>query len=179
MRFSVKIFGCLALLANVSAPSAFAQERQNAAAQADRFASELLQAHNVERSEFGVRPLSWSPQLADEARGWANQLARRGVMQHASLDQRKGRGENLWMGTAGYFSLSAMIGYFAEEKRHFRPGTFPNVSRTGNWADVGHYTQMVWAKTREVGCGIAHGRGNEFLVCRYWPAGNTYGRKVG
>ncbi|WP_197707084.1 CAP domain-containing protein [Calothrix sp. NIES-3974] len=26
---------------------------------------------------------------------------------------------------------------------------------TGNWVDVGHYTQIIWRNTTEVGCAIA------------------------
>jgi hypothetical protein len=53
----------------------------------------------------------------------------------------------------------------------------------------GHYTQMVWNTTKEVGCAIAkstvggESRGTRtgelwsYLVCRYKPAGN-YGPKA-
>jgi cysteine-rich secretory family protein len=39
---------------------------------------------------------------------------------------------------------------------------------------VGHYTQMVWANTKQVGCGTAFSPGLDysFLVCRYDPLGN-------
>lgn len=82
------------------------------------------------------------------------------------------------MGTAGYFTPQQMIAHFAAEKQHFRAGDFPQVSRTGNWADVGHYTQIVWATTREVGCATARGARFDVLVCRYWPAGNLMGARI-
>ena len=71
-----------------------------------------------------------------------------------------------------------MIGTFVDEKRHFRRGTFPDVSTTGQWRDVGHYTQLIWRGTQKVGCAVAPGGGQDWLVCRYWPAGNTMGQKV-
>jgi hypothetical protein len=137
-----------------------------------------LDAHNAERAEFGVAPLRWNPRLAREANGWAQRLAREEVLRHASIEERGGRGENLWMGTAGYYGAAQMISYFADEKRYFRPGAFPNVSSTGNWADVGHYTQIVWAETREVGCSMARGARFDVLVCRYWPGGNVMGTRL-
>jgi hypothetical protein len=88
-------------------------------------------------------------------------------------------GENLWMGPAGYFSAEDMIGGFVSERDKFRAGTFPQVSRTGNWADVGHYTQLIWPTTQEVGCAVAKGEGKDVLVCRYAPAGNVFGEKIG
>ncbi len=183
MTFGAKLFGLLAAGGLASAPVATARDANRDASDAhsaaEPFADELLLAHNRERANFGSAPLKWSPQLAREAQDWADHLAREGVMRHATHAQRKGRGENLWMGSAGYFSLTEMMSYFIAEKQHFKPGEFPHVSRTGRWRDVGHYTQIVWHETQDVGCAVARGKRDEILVCRYWPAGNTYGRKVG
>jgi Cysteine-rich secretory protein family len=140
------------------------------------FAGELLAAHNRERDRIGVPPLLWNDALAGQARQWAENLARRHAFEHSR--NTHGIGENLWMGTQGAYTPTEMIGGFVDEGRMFRPGRFPNVSRTGNWVDVGHYTQMVWADTRAVGCALARGGGDEFLVCRYWPAGNVMGERV-
>ncbi|MFZ9395278.1 MAG: CAP family protein [Erythrobacter sp.] len=145
---------------------------------ANRFAAELLDAHNAEREEFGAPPLRWSPKLARAAQGWAETLAAEGRMRHASNDERGGAGENLWMGSAGAYPARFMVGAFVEERQHFRAGTFPHISATGKWRDVGHYTQVVWPGTRELGCAIARNRSDDFLVCRYWPAGNTYGVEI-
>lgn len=139
---------------------------------------EWLTAHNEARQTFGTAPLGWSSELSREAKAWAEHLARTNTMRHSSQDERDRTGENLWMGTAGYFSPARMIGYFVEEQRYFRSGYFPEVSNTGNWADVGHYTQIVWAETREVGCAKASNGRNDFLVCRYYPAGNIVGQRI-
>ncbi len=144
----------------------------------NRFAAELLDTHNEERVRFGAQRLRWSPQLARQAQQWAQVLAREGRMRHASNDERNGAGENLWMGSAGRYSAQFMVDAFVEEKQHFRAGTFPNISRTGNWRDVGHYTQVVWHDTQQLGCAVARNDRDDFLVCRYWPAGNTYGVEI-
>lgn len=143
-----------------------------------RFAAELLEAHNHERTRFGAPALRWNPELAREAHTWAAMLAREGRMRHANASERKGAGENLWMGSAGAFPASTMVGAFVAEKQYFISGTFPRISRTGNWRDVGHYTQVVWHGTQELGCAIARNERDDFLVCRYWPAGNTYGEEI-
>ncbi|ANU07998.1 CAP domain-containing protein [Paraurantiacibacter namhicola] len=160
------------LAIQVAAPSA-AEARG-----ARSFAETLLVKHNEERARKGLQRLSWSAKLAGEAQGWANHLARTGKMVHANREQRGGAGENLWMGSAGYYSAEEMIDLFLDERRMFKPGTFPNVSTTGKWADVGHYTQIIWPTTEEVGCAVSKGRVNDFLVCRYWPAGNVMGREI-
>ena len=143
------------------------------------FAGRLLAAHNGERDRAGLPRLAWSSRLAQDAQDWAVTLSRKGALQHASAHERKGMGENLWMGSAGYYGAEDMVGGFLAERAKFRPGTFPQVSRTGNWADVGHYTQIIWPATTEVGCAVAKGGAHDFLVCRYNPAGNTFGEKVG
>jgi hypothetical protein len=132
---------------------------------------QILSAHNAYRNAVGVPPLTWSNQLANDARGWANNLAQTGQLVHANVPE----GENLWMGTAGVFSYTQMVDSWGAERQFYMPGAFPNVSTTGNWADVGHYTQVVWRGTTQVGCAKATGGGNDVLVCRYSPAGNVNG----
>ena len=142
-------------------------------------AGEFLALHNAARVDAKLPPLAWSDDLAKAADPWARKLARDGELHHSEWKDRTGTGENLWIGTAGYYSPEQMIGAFTGEKRDFRRGKFPDVSRTGNWQDVGHYTQIIWPSTTQVGCALARARGNDVLVCRYSPAGNYLGSKVG
>ncbi|WP_225206806.1 CAP family protein [Novosphingobium huizhouense] len=138
----------------------------------------MLDAHNGERLRLGLRPLAWSETLASAAREWAEQLARIDDLEHSDNSDRSNMGENLWMGTKGDFTPEEMVDGFIDERKDFTPGTFPDVSRTGDWADVGHYTQLIWPDTKQVGCGIAQNRQSEVLVCRYYPAGNVDGEQV-
>jgi uncharacterized protein YkwD len=140
--------------------------------------NDILAAHNKYRSQVGVPPLKWSNKIASSAQTWANKLANMGKMQHSTSQERSGYGENLWMGTAGAFSFTQMVDGWGSEKKYFIPNkAFPNVSKTGNWADVGHYTQIIWKNTTEVGCALTQGGGNNYLVCQYNPPGNFQGQK--
>lgn len=141
-------------------------------------AARILRTHNDERQRLQLRPLKWNIHLEREARQWAQYLSSKGVLQHADQRGRNQTGENLWMGTAGHWPVETMVGMFIDEKKHYRHANFPNISKTGNWADVGHYTQVVWRDTQEVGCAVVTARGNDVLVCRYWPAGNVWGQKA-
>lgn len=142
------------------------------------FSDDILDQHNRERSATRAPPLQWDQVLASAAGAYARELAAIGDLRHSPRQLRPGQGENLWMGTRGAFAPRMMVANWASEKSMFRPGIFPNVSSTGNWADVGHYTQMIWPGTTRLGCGIASSGRSDFLVCRYAPAGNVDGRPV-
>ena len=131
----------------------------------------ILAVHNRERAAIGVGPLQWDGGLARDAAAWGKHLVRLGYLVHSDVPQ----GENLWAGTRGYYSIEAMVGLWAQEKKAFKPGVFPSNSRTGDLADVGHYTQLVWRDTGNVGCAVTRGGADDFLVCRYSSPGNVIG----
>ena len=135
----------------------------------------VLIAHNQERMALGLQPLSWNPALAQSAQQWADYLAATGRFEHAPENRRTPEGENLWAGTRGYFQPEAMVGAWIREKQFFRPGIFPDNSTTGRVADVGHYTQLIWRATTQVGCAEAASARDDILVCRYSEAGNYRG----
>jgi hypothetical protein len=70
-----------------------------------------------------------------------------------------------------------MVDAWRREKRYFKYGTFPGNSTTGRVEDVGHYTQLVWRDTNEVGCALASSSGEQVLVCRYSSPGNYRGER--
>jgi Cysteine-rich secretory protein family len=165
-----------AIAATKTPPTPMSKLAQSSITQSS-ISEEILNAHNQYRLEVDVPFLIWSEALASDAQDWANHLAALGgqTLEHA---ENTGQGENLWMGTSGFFSPTEMVSSWGEEQQYFQGGTFPDVSSTGNWFDVGHYTQLVWRKTTEVGCGIATAGGNDIFVCRYNPPGNFMGEPV-
>jgi hypothetical protein len=142
------------------------------------FNARLLAAHNIERSRIGVPALAWDPALAADARVWADELAVSGRFEHSP--DKAGmplQGENLWAGTPRAYSPESMVALWAAEKADYRPGVFPNNSRSGDVERVGHYTQLIWRGSGRVGCAAAVGRDEEILVCRYSSAGNITGQR--
>lgn len=139
----------------------------------------LLAAQNRERDKMGVEALQWDPALARAAREWAIYLARTGKFEHSPDDPwySDPQGENLWAGTVGYYQPESMVGLWVAEKRDYKTGVFPNNSRTGEVENVGHYTQLIWAKTDSVGCALEKGKVEDILVCRYSSAGNVLGQR--
>ncbi len=141
----------------------------------DLMREEILASHNKYRAEKGIPSLKWSKTLADHAMNWALHLAKAGRLYHS---KESGEGENLWQGSARHFSHTEKVDTWGSEKKYFRRGTFPDVSTSGNWQDVGHYTQIIWRSTSEVGCAQATSGRYDFFVCRYNPPGNISGQKV-
>lgn len=141
-------------------------------------AARILAAHNGARAEVGAPPLQWDPALADSAAAYGPALAQVGRLVHSPRAGRENQRENLWMGQSGVYLPEEMVEAWIDEKRLFQPGLFPAVSRSGQWADVAHYTQMIWKGTTHVGCAIHSAGGWDYLICRYSPPGNRDGSPV-
>jgi uncharacterized protein YkwD len=148
------------------------------------FINTILGIHNRERAAVGVPALVWSDILAADAQEYADHLVATGKFEHmwesesTEWSQKAhGANENLaWQGghSTDPAAQAALAEFWVNEKKDFH-GTY-------NGAVNGHYTQMIWKATTELGCGIATGPGaglygwngdRDVLVCRYLPSGNS------
>jgi len=134
-------------------------------------AKTLLTLHNQARAEVGTPPLSWSSDAAAYVQNWVDQLAATSCnLQHRQPNQY---GENLFMGSGGYGVADASKAWESEKNAY--NGASLNMS---NFSGVGHYTQMVWRSTAQVGCGKAMcSNGMIMIGCNYNPPGNMMGQK--
>ena len=140
-------------------------------------ANRLLAAQNHERALVGAPPLQWDPDLAAHAASYGPVLATIRHLVHSPREGRPGERENLAMAYHATHSPEQLVAMWTDEKRLLQPGLFPAVSRTGQWEDVAHYTQMVWPTTTRVGCAI-FAADWDYLICRYSPPGNIDGKPV-
>lgn len=133
------------------------------------FAKQALDAHNKYRAKHRVSPLTWSDEIAKEAQAWAEKLARAGKLQHASQAERKGYGENIAM-FSGRFETAAdeATNMWYNEVKDYR------FDKPGFQGNTGHFTQVVWKKSSELGMGRAQTADGKltYVVARYNPAGN-------
>lgn len=129
---------------------------------------DMLAAHNAVRARVGVPPLEWSNQLAARAQDWANTLlARKKFVQRP----KSAYGENLFEITGAAASGTQAVSAWAAESRDY------DYRKNKCRKVCGHYTQIVWSATREIGCGVARGGGREVWVCDYAPPGNWIGQR--
>jgi len=139
------------------------------------FVTDCLLSHNIERSKVGDLPLIWDAALAASSQAYAIKLAATGTFKHSGTP---GVGENLALGTSERYSTgyntTALIKLWLNEKKNYIEGcTYPDCG-----SGVGHYTQMIWAKTKTVGCGKGTDGSIDILVCQYFPPGNYIGEEV-
>ncbi|KAM7540468.1 hypothetical protein Aperf_G00000027677 [Anoplocephala perfoliata] len=140
---------------------------------------ELLDLHNEYRRRVAqgkvpgqppsskIRDLQWSTELEASAQRHANTC----IFQHDSSEQRK-TSEWWWVGQniAYSSSIAQNVEMWFEEYRDY------NYQSNYCSGVCGHYTQLVWANTTHVGCGVQKCNFNGFnavyVVCNYGPGGN-------
>jgi len=125
---------------------------------------ELLQLHNQKRKHHNASNLSLSDNLNTLAQAWAERLAATQCLQHRP---NSGYGENV-----GYCSSGAsqvVENWYLECKRYdyAKPST-----------NCGHFTQIVWKGSEEVGFGLATSKDGDcvYVVANYNPPGNVMGQ---
>ena len=127
----------------------------------------FVAAHNRVRAKHCANPLTWSAKLAQVAQKWANSLRDKGC---AFGHSNGAYGENLAAGTSGTLDPEAVVAMWYDEVAHYR---FPD---GGFSMQTGHFTQVVWRRTAQVGCGRSHCKDMDIWVCEYDPPGNWEGQ---
>jgi pathogenesis-related protein 1 len=148
------------------------------AASSDPFAEGFVAAHNLHRADVSpaaspaLPPVTWSNELAAQARAWAERCK----FDHSDTDL----GENLSART-DLADPEVIVAAWAAEGEAFDYKR----NRCASGEVCGHYTQVVWRDSTQIGCGVAQcGAGGPFgdqewflWVCNYSPAGNWTGKR--
>ncbi|XP_066581727.1 venom allergen 5-like [Prorops nasuta] len=127
--------------------------------------------------------LIWDDEIASIAQTWANQC------QFSSDECRDVKrfqvGQNIHIMTSTYRAnpdLAGVVEEWYNGVTHFKSSQVTKFTPE-HLFDIGSYTQIVWAKTTRLGCGLTEYRSssnywNIFVVCNYGPSGNYYNRPV-
>ncbi|MEE9310537.1 MAG: CAP domain-containing protein [Cocleimonas sp.] len=133
--------------------------------------AQSLKAHNIVRARDKQRPLQWSADLENISQQWANQLASSCKMYHHKGDIPFG--ENLFISSAPTTINHAVTAWANEKNFYNHP---QNKCQPGK--QCGHYTQIVWKGTTDVGCAMKScSNGSQIYVCSYFPGGNIVGAR--
>lgn len=131
-------------------------------------AQHMLQAHNTIRSRLRLPPLTWSPDLTRYAQQWAIRLARENRLYH---HLHPTYGENLYLIDGARARPSQVVAAWASERRWF------NYRTNSCGGSCGHYTQIIWRDSRQLGCATANSGEVQVWVCEYNPPGNIVGER--
>lgn len=151
-----------------------------------RFAG-VLNAHNRTRQKHNLAPLKWSDKLANYSQEWANHLGRGKQCQMYHRGGQPPFGENLYISSAEVWRensgrevgreissvrIKEVVKAWADEEKWYNYQQ--NSCQPGQ--QCGHYTQIVWKSTTEVGCAMkVCADKSQTWVCSYNPPGNFVG----
>ncbi|XP_063988420.1 uncharacterized protein LOC135168316 [Diachasmimorpha longicaudata] len=127
-------------------------------------------------------PLQWDDEIAEIAQRWANQC-------HFAHDSCRNTaddyvGQNIasvaWSDKFHYDNVADMVNSWYNEVDQVDRNIVSSYQFSEN---TGHYTQLVWAGTTRLGCGVTRYKKPEewystYLVCNYGPGGNIIGAPI-
>lgn len=138
----------------------------------------MTAAHNAARAAVmpaaspAIAPLVWSQTVASAAQAWADRC---------QFEHSGGKyGENIYASAGKAAKAAEVVSSWTSEAKNYDYGA-------NSCSGVcGHYTQVVWRKSQQLGCGMAKCTKNspfdgfaewEFWVCNYDPPGNFNNQK--
>ncbi len=144
----------------------------------------VIDLHNEKRHYyFENADLHYSLELEAAAQAYANRLAKEGSFRHDPDNQKLGYGENLYAHTqkSPITIQEAMKIWYDQEMPYYNyddGSCKEGYDNRGRRVHCGHYTQVIWRDTKEVGCANAQYKNGVFkggyvYVCKYKKAGNV------
>jgi len=145
---------------------------------------ELLDMHNKLREGEGASDMTqmkWNTDLEKMAQDAANkcQFAH---TSHSEMSNKFGFrhvGQNIYVTTRGFQSSTAATNWFNEKNDYTYSSTHCAAGKS-----CGHYTQLVWAQSTDVGCATTWcdniggwNHAGYIIFCNYGPGGNFRGHK--
>ncbi|KAI0877165.1 CAP domain-containing protein [Hypoxylon argillaceum] len=129
------------------------------------FTSAILNSTNAYRAQHNATSMSWNATLASFAAAYLNSSA---VGPDCTFAHSGGPyGENL---AIGYANATAAVEAWGDEGNKY------DFAHPGFSEATGHFTQLVWKDSSDVGCGRRLcGTKGWYLACEYWPRGNVVG----
>ncbi|KAH7959611.1 hypothetical protein HPB49_012466 [Dermacentor silvarum] len=148
------------------------------------------------RSAADMQELLWDHELAYGAQAHAFLCTTPdGDLKHDNIEDRftnrfPKTGQNLaWEARSHYIEgpnwTWVMDGWFTKEYRLYPPNNVPNFTPIKG-VKIGHFTQIIWAETRYVGCGYVYYNVDmkadfphmKHYTCNYGPTGNYVGEPI-
>ncbi|KAI1374223.1 PR-1-like protein [Hypoxylon crocopeplum] len=133
------------------------------------FTSAILNSTNVYRSTYNASSVRWNSTLESFASSYLSSSQSPSSDESCTMAHSGGPyGENLALGCS---DAGSCVDMWAAESASYDYGS-PRFAEA-----TGHFTQLVWRDTTDVGCGarLCPANGGWYLACEYWPRGNVVG----
>ena len=137
----------------------------------EKIRADILTNHNYHRKNHQVGNLARNTVIEKVAQDYSEYLASENVLQHSGNNKY---GENLYYCWSSYgvciTGEKASQSWYNEVDKY----KFDN---PGFSSTTGHFTQLVWKGSKEIGCGAAcNNQNNCYITCNYFPPGNYLGQ---
>ncbi|XP_023341668.1 protein PRY1 [Eurytemora carolleeae] len=156
--------------ANSGSDSSSDEDKESESNEDDKFAKKSLEEHNKFRRKHGVPPLTLNKEMCMYSQEWAEYLIAENRFQHRT-DHKYG--ENIftsWSSRPKKPDPKVPVQSWYDEIKKYQFGSEPQSSGTG------HFTQVVWKESSELGVGVASKDGRVIVVANYNPPGNFMGK---
>ncbi|CAG5918404.1 unnamed protein product [Menidia menidia] len=131
----------------------------------ESFKKVFLDTHNAYRKMHHAPPLTLNSEMSAKAQKWADKMLEKKSLTHSETND----GENVYyMSSSQDMKLTgkeAVDSWYGEIKDY-------KFSQPGFQSNTGHFTQVVWKDSKELGVGMATDGKYFFVVGQYRPAGN-------
>ena len=125
--------------------------------------------HNQYRTKHQVDDLKWNSEIEKIAQDYSEILALNPLERSSNTYKGEILGENLYK-SKGIIGKEVTFEWYREVDNYDFSTHSPKIDRI-----AGHFTQLVWKETKEIGCGAAYFGSCCAFICNYYPAGNSIG----
>ncbi|XP_031333888.1 Golgi-associated plant pathogenesis-related protein 1-like [Photinus pyralis] len=141
----------------------------------NEFRKKALERHNYHRRRHGCPELVLNDAISAHAQDWAYKISLGEGLPHRPNNTY---GENLYSAWSSWTEYDitgdvAVDSWYSEIDKYVYGEATPH-----NFNDVGHFTQLIWKNSKQLGIGKIAKNGKVWVVANYGPPGNYEGAYV-
>ncbi len=138
------------------------------------FQKKALTKHNEFRKKHQSKKLNLNKELSEMAKKFADECAQNNTIDigHCpDLYKNEIIGQNIAVISRSLFDVKNICQKWYDEGNNY------DYKQNKYMSNTGHFTQIIWKETTEVGFGYSESKdGNIYFVANYYPAGNIFNK---